>query len=325
MSELPVQRAKGGVESSSSLPKVPNPSFDKVDEDDEEEVEVVFREYSPCSKTNRDTPVTVRGDNENRNSKDETPFSTMANIIRQSRVQIDERKNSPSKRSSSRKENPIELRNGESHGILQRIRSHACNKERAISNYDRGMNSSNARRSPEESPKSEAILQETAPANESPRDMISKTYSLSSSGIPWTKEIEEEVLRFSQLCTEDENELKKTERKYSAINRVMQLSVLLSGAALVYVASSTMNDATKQITTSVLGGVTSVTTGVYNMIEPAKKAARSSEASTRMRSLARKLRLQVLSSDSKRKDPFSLILESEKEREKALQTMKPHN
>jgi len=323
MSELSVQRAKGGVES--SLPKVPNPSFDKVDEDDEE-VEVVFREYSPCSKTNRETPITVRGDNENRNSKDETPFSTMANIIRQSRVQADERKNSPSKRYSSIKENPTELRNGESHGILQRIRSHACNKVRAVSNYDKGgMHSMNARYSPEESPKSEVVLGETAHANESPGNRISKTYSFSSSGIPWTKEIEEEVLRFSQLCTEDENELKKTERKYSAINRVMQLSVLLSGAALVYVASSTMNDATKQITTSVLGGVTSVTTGVYNMIEPAKKAARSSEASTRMRSLARKLRLQVLSSDSKRKDPFSLILESEKEREKALQTMKPHN
>jgi hypothetical protein len=290
-------------------------------DEDEDCVGIVFREYSPTSKSYKDTPITTRGENENKISKDETPFSSMANILRQTRTQIDERKNSPSKLSVSKKESPVEKRNGESQGILQRIRIHASNKERV----DRSYPSITRGNSPEESPNSDIVLNEQIRGNDSPRDIISKAYSISSPGIPWTKEIEEEVMRFSQLCTEDENEMKKTEKNYSIINRVMQISVLLSGAASVYIASSTINDEAKKITTTVLGGITSVTTGVYSMISPAKKAAKASEASTRLRTLARKLRLQLLSSDSKRKEPFSLIIESEKEREKALQSMKPQN
>jgi hypothetical protein len=72
----------------------------------------------------------------------------------------------------------------------------------------------------------------------------------------------------------------------------------------------------------VLGGLTSITTGIYTLFGFTKKSTIANDSSVSLSRLARKLRLQILLPDEQREqNPLKFILNAEDERDKILKRL----
>lgn len=138
----------------------------------------------------------------------------------------------------------------------------------------------------------------------------------------WTKKIEEEVIRFADLCTDDSEDCKQSATMNDRISKMIQISLILFGASSIYVASSGIQEKIQQIVQSTLGGLTGLTTGIYGLFGFTKKSTIANDSAISLRRLARKLRLQVLLPDGQKvQDPLLLMLESEEARDRILKRL----
>lgn len=134
----------------------------------------------------------------------------------------------------------------------------------------------------------------------------------------WNRQIEDEILQFANICIGDAETCETSAKRNDIVGKIIQSAIIISGAISVYIAASSTTSEIKEIIQAIQGGFSTAMAGIYALFGMGKKAAIQKHSAERLRALARKLRIQILSGDFTTQDPLKTLLSNEKIRSRIM-------